>query len=149
MRKILSFIILFIFIFTFNSFSQIEPDSVAIKLGKGWKLRLDLIPFGAIVQGSGDANTQLEAKQFIGSGLGLSFIKNDTWGINTSVLFYSGYEGKIYPLVALGGVLMLKSKISIAPCWDFGKIERKFDENWKERIKILVSYNLNLLNSGK
>ncbi len=122
-----------------------QTDSTEIDLGDGWNLRFDLIPFGAIVQASADEKTQLEAKQFIGSGIGMSFVFKNTYGINASVLFYSGQEKKVYPLVAIGGILFLKNKVAISPAWDFGKIDGNFNNGWIERVKLLVSYNFNLL----
>lgn len=122
-----------------------QTDSTDIDLGDGWNLRFDLIPFGAIVQASADEKTQLEAKQFIGSGIGMSFVWNNTYGVNISALFYSGQEKKVYPLIALGGILFLKNKVAISPAWDFGKIDGNFKKCWIERVKLLVSYNFNLL----
>ena len=70
-------------------------ESTVIPLQKGWELRFDLIPFGSIVQVSNENNTQLEAKAFIGSGVGISFVKRNTFGLNVSILFYGGEKQSI------------------------------------------------------
>jgi len=38
--------------------------------------------------------------------------------------------------------LILFKDVNLALGWDFGTIKGTFEDSWKERMKVLVSYNL-------
>lgn len=149
MRKTLCFLVVILICSFTYSYSQ---DSTEIDIGKGWKFRLDYIPFGVVI---GAVSTEepeeaiLEAKPFIGSGFSFTFVKNNIWGASVSGLFYTN-EKKVYPMLAMGFVLFPGNKVAISLGYDFGKVQdrwekEKFSNEVKARLKLLVNYNLNIL----
>lgn len=122
-----------------------ETDSTQLDLGQGWTARLDAIPFGTIIQTTSFSDALLEAKPFLGSGLGFSVLRNRRYGFNFSLLFYSGEEKKVFPMLALGPVLMLSEKVSCSLALDFGKTDENLNNWFAKRLRVLVSYNLKLL----
>lgn len=117
-------------------------DSTAINLGKGWTFRMDYIPFGVNMRASEESGAQVVAEPFIGSGISLTLKRNDTYGVNGSVLFYKG-EGGIYPIVGTGPIIFPSNRLAILFGWDFGNVGG--GNTYKERLRLLLNYNLNIV----
>ncbi len=134
-------LILLLFIFSMPIFAQ---DSASVNIGK-YQFRVDAIPVAVMIQASDEENTNLEANTFAGTGIGLSITRKGIFGLNISSLFYTGINGKIYPMVSGGVIVYPLNNAGLSLAWDFGKIERKFENDIQARLRLLISYNLNLL----
>ena len=138
MKHLLTLLVLILFVIPLQA-----QDSTTIPIGR-WNFRMDYIPFGAIIQASHSSNTQLEAIPFVGSGLSLTMTKGNILGFSVSSLFYSDGTSKVYPLFAGGIVIFPQNRVALSLGWDFGKTSGVFDKVWKERLRFLVNYSLNI-----
>lgn len=131
-------------IFSSPAMSQ---DSSKIKIGKDYKFSVIMIPFGATAQASSDKNTQLDVKPFIGSGLSYLLTKGDIVGVGLNTMIYANDEKIMFPLIGAGVVLFPmndNSRVAISLAWDFGKIAGEMEQSWKERLKVMFNYNIDL-----
>ena len=117
--------------------AQAAADST-IPVGKKYFLSVELAQLGAIVYASTEANTMLEARPFIGTGLNFSLMEfKQRYGLNAFALFYTEGE-KVYPMAAMGFTLLSKR---FAIGYDFGPVGEAFERTWQERLRLIVSFN--------
>jgi len=119
-----------------------DSTEVEMDLGKGWKLKWLNISFGAMIQSTEDSEAQLEAKPFIGGGPSALLLNRRNWGLSLSGLFYMNEAKTLYPILAGGIVLFPDNKVAVSLGWDFGKIAGTQKDSWKERLRVLINYNL-------
>lgn len=137
LRMCIAFIIIAIlFVFIVRDAKCQEPDSIVV--GGRFALTVELAQLGAVVTGSGDENTLLEAHPFIGTGLNFALMEfRKRYGLNLFTLFYTEGES-IYPMLAIG-ITVLGKRFALG--YNFGKIQGTFEKSYKERLNIIVSFN--------
>jgi len=128
--------VVFIWFCLWTFVNAAEPDSVII--GKKYFLSVELAQLGAVVSGSAQDGTLLEARPFIGTGLNFSILElRRRYGLNIFTLFYTEGES-VYPTLA-GGFTVLSARCALG--YNFGRIDGKLDKSYKERLCLVVSFN--------
>ncbi len=118
--------------------SKAQDTTNAINIGKNFRFELELAQFGMKAVASMDDNTMAEVQPVFLTGFtfALVYIKANV-GLNISPLFYTEGE-KIYPMATLGASF---NRYKFGVGWNFGKIDGKLKESWKERACVVFSVN--------
>jgi len=120
-------------------------EKIAIDNAGKFNFSLAYIPFGVMVRASEEENTQLEAQEWIGGGPSGMVLYKDLIGVSGSILFYTGDNDKTYVMFAGGIVMKLPERFALSLAWDFGKITQTFNNAWQRRMRMMLSYNLEIV----
>lgn len=120
-------------------------EKIAIDNAGKFNFSLAYIPFGVMVRASEEENTQLEAQEWIGGGPSGMVLYKDLIGVSGSILFYSGDNEKTYVMFAGGIVMKLPERFALSLAWDFGKVPQVFNNAWQRRMRMMLSYNLEIV----
>lgn len=120
-------------------------DKIVLDGAGKYNFSLAYIPFGVMVRASEEENTQLEAQEWIGGGPSGMVLYKDLIGVSGSILFYSGDNDKTYVMFAGGIVLKLPERFAFSLAWDFGRVTQTFGNAWQRRMRMMLSYNLEIV----